>query len=281
MLVVLALLVMLDVFTQYFLKDITNLEKILIYIVIFLIPIFVYIKLNKYKTRTTLRLHHFKMRYLPFILLAGITLSVVCALLNVICSALFSRFGLPTLVTSTVNFSSDSPFVIFVSAVFMPALCEELLIRGVALTEYEKYGIPVSVFMTSLIFALFHGSPVTFVSLFVAGAAYAVMTYLFKSVWPSFICHAINNLIAVFISYNSDFLGYLLTDILFVIMIIALVVLVLYFTLKLAENVVDELGNKNRLKTNTKKLVYGEPLASPYIWLFLAISIYLTVRRFL
>lgn len=281
LLVVLGLLLLLDVFTEYLLKNITNLEKILIYVVIFIIPIIVYLRLNKYKASRALGLRHFKLRYLPFVLLAGVSISIICSFINVLNNVLLSRFGLNTAVTSTVSFSSDSPIVIAMSLVLLPALCEELLIRGVALYEYGKYGVAVSVLMTSVIFALFHGSPATMLSLFAAGVIYAVMTHLFRSVWPAFICHAINNALAVYISYHSDFIKYLASDVLFIIIIIAVICLVFYFTLRLGENIADELGGKNRLKTNVRKLAYGDPLKSVYIWIFLAVSIYISIRRFI
>lgn len=278
---VLVMLLLLDVLSAHLLRNITNLEKLLIYVVIFIIPIIVYLRVNKYKSRKMLKLHHVKVKYLPFIVLFGISTSVICALINAGTNALFSGLGIESTVTSTVSFASDSLFVIVVTMVFMPAFCEELLIRGVALTEYSKYGVSVSVLMTSVIFALFHGSPFTLPSLFVAGLLYGVMTHLFMSIWPSFICHFINNAIAVFIGYNSDYVKYLFSDSLFVIIIVALLLAILYVTLKLLERVLDQLGTKKRLKTNTRKLVYGEPLGSLYIWLFFAISIFIAVRRFL
>lgn len=281
LLVVLGLLLLLDVFTGLFLKNITNLEKILIYIVIFIIPMIVYTAVNKYKPGTLLRMRHFKIKYLPFVLLLGLSVSVICALINALSAAMLSRFGLETNVTSTIGFSSDSPLVIAISGVFMPALCEEFLIRGAALTEYGKYGVSVSVLLTSVIFALFHGSPVTMLSLFGAGVVYAVITHLFKSIWPAVICHCINNALAVYIAHNGDFISYLISDVLFIIILIAVICLVFYFTLKFGERVVDELSNKKRLRTNVRSLVYGEPLGSVYIWLFFAISIFICVRRFL
>ena len=163
----------------------------------------------------------------------------------------------------------------------MPALCEELLIRGVALSEYSRYGVSISVIMTSIIFALFHGNALTIPSLFVAGVFYAVLTHLFKSVWPSIICHIINNAIALYVSANSDYIAYLLTDIIFVVAIVCALFIIMFVTLKLTEGIIDDLGSKNRLKTNVKKLAYGDPLGSLYIWLFFALSIFLCIKKFL
>ncbi len=281
LLAVLTLLSALDICTGFFLKNLTNIEKIVIYIVIFIIPIIVYTKLSHVKAKNLLSLHHIKLRYLPFILLFGLSTSVICALINMGSAAIFSNFFDIALTTSTVNFASDKTYVMVIAAVFMPAVCEELLLRGVALTEYGHYGVSISVIMTSIIFALFHGNVVTIPSLFVAGVFYAVLTHLFKSVWPSIICHIINNALALFISSNSDYIGYLLDDIIFVVILVCTLFLVLYLTLRLTEKIIDELGDKRRLKTNVKRLAYGDPLGSVYIWIFFAVSIFICVKNIL
>jgi len=281
LLVVLTLLGALDICTSFFLKNLTNIEKIVIYIVIFIIPIIVYNRLARVKAKNILQLHHVKARFLPFILLFGLSTSIICALINVGSAAILGNFFDISMSTSTVSFVSEKTYVIVIASVIMPAVCEELLLRGVALSEYSRYGVSISVIMTSVIFALFHGNVVTIPSLFVAGVFYAVLTHLFKSVWPSIICHIINNALAMFISVNSDYIGYLLDDVIFVVIIVCAIFLVLYLTLRLTERVIDELGSKKRLKTNVKRLAYGDPLGSIYIWIFLAVSIFICVRNIL
>ena len=279
LLIVLGFLCLLDVLSGYILKNITNLHKILIYAVIFIIPIFLYIRLNRYKTKTVLKLNHVKIKHFPFIILFALSVSIICALINAGCAAVLSNFWNINIPTSTVSFSSDNPAVVVLTHVLLPAVCEELLIRGIALSEYEKYGVSVSVLLTAVVFSLFHGSVVTFVSLFVAGVFYAVLTHLFKSVWPAVICHIINNALAVYLNYNADFIKYLADDAIFVIILAVVVFIILYVTLRLTENVIDDLGDKKRLKTNTRKLVYGEPLSSVYIWAFFILSVFISIRN--
>ena len=281
LLAVLALLMMLDIFTDFFLKNITNLHKIMIYGVIFILPMFFYIKRNRYKAHTMLKMRHVKVKYLPFIVLFGISVSVICAFVNMGFAAILKNFTDIRLTTSTVAFSSENPFVIGLTAVFLPALCEEFLIRGIALSEYEKYGVSISVIITSLLFSLFHGSLQTLVSLFVAGVFYAVLTHLFKSVWPAVICHCINNALAVYISYNADYIQYLSEDFIFTALLAAVIFIIFLLTLKLAEGVISDLAGKKRLKTSSRNLVYGEPLGSVYIWVFFAVSIFNIVRNVL
>lgn len=276
---VLTLLLLLDFLSPHLLKNITNLHKILIYLIIFILPLAIYIRLNRYKRKTALKLKFVKIKYLPFILLFGLSTSVICALINIGIAALAGGLWNTSAASSTVSFVSQNPFIMILTTMIMPAVCEELLLRGLALSEYEKYGVTVSVLMTSVVFSLFHASLLTIPSLFIAGVFYAVITHLFKSVYPAIICHCINNALAVYISLNSDYLAYLLSDVLFAIITVIVLLAVLYLTLRLTENVIDDLGDKNRLKTNTKKLVYGDPLKSIFIWLFFAVSIAAAVMR--
>lgn len=279
LLIVLALLCLLDICSGLFLKNVTNLLKVVIYCVIFLLPVFMYIRLTKYKKANMLRIRHVKVKYLPFIIFFALSVSIICAFINVLFAAIFSGMLDLHIPTSTVEFYSESPLVICITAVIMPALCEELLLRGIALSEYEKYGLPLAVILTSIIFALFHGSLFTLPSLFVAGACYAILTCIFDSIWPAFLCHCINNALAVYINYNADYIKYLSGDIIFIVIMCIIVFAVLCIALRLSEKIVDDFGGKNRLKTNRKKLVYGEPLGSLYIWIFFAVSIFNIVRN--
>ena len=278
---VMTLLMLLDIFTDFFLKNITNLQKILIYGIIFIMPIWIYIKKCDYKRKSALKLNHVKIKYLPFIIFFALTVSIVCAMINMLTGAVFQGIFDIKISTSTVPFSSENPFVILLTAIILPAVCEELLIRGIALTEYERYGVPLSIILTSVIFALFHGSLFSLISLFIAGVCYAILTHLFKSVWPAIICHMINNSLAVYINYNADYIRYLCDDFLFVMMIIAAIFVIIIVTLKLSEPIVDLFTDKKRFKTNTREMAYGEPLGSIFIWIFIAISIFNIVRNVL
>ena len=278
---VLTLLLALDIFTGMFLKNLTNVEKMAIYLVIYVIPMAVYIRLARVKASKILALSFVKFKYLPFILLFGLSTSIICALINAGSAALFSNLLDITPQETTVDFVSDRAFVLVITSVILPAVCEELLIRGIALSEYSRYGVSISVIMTSVVFALFHGNVTAIPALFVAGVFYAVLTHLFKSVWPAIICHLINNALSLYISLHTDFIRYLLSDVIFIVVIVCLLFIILYVTLRLLEKVIDDLGNKRRLKTNVKQLAYGDPLGSVYIWIFLALSIFICVRNVL
>lgn len=276
---VLSLLLALELLSPYLLKNITNLHKTLLYLVIFILPMWIYIRSNRYKRRSILRLQFVKVKYLPFIILFGISTSIICAMINAGAAAVAGSLWDIRTATSTVGFTSQNPLITVFTMVIMPAVCEELLMRGVALSEYEKYGVPAAVIMTSIVFSLFHGSLLNIPALFIAGVFYAVLTLLFNSVYPAIICHCINNGIAVYLSLHKDFLRYLASDVIFIIITVLILFIILYVTLRLTENVIDDFGDKKRLRTNRKKLVYGDPVKSVFIWLFFAVSIGIAIYR--
>ena len=246
----------------------------LIYLVIYILPMLIYIRKNRYKKRSALRLKFVSPRYWLFILLFGLSVCLLCTLINVgtnafAASVLHLRFQ-----NNIVDLSGANPASLIITSVLLPAFCEELLLRGLVQSEYEKYGVTVGVLLTSVIFALFHTSPAQLPSLFIAGVCYGVLTVLFRSVWPAFFAHAINNGVAVLLARHNDFFRYLFQDKLFLILFVVACFLLLIFTLKLMESAVSDLLGKNRqFKKSTRSLAYGDPLLSPWIWLFALLCI--------
>lgn len=275
--IVLALLSGLELLLMWVPLPINNLHKLLIYIVLFFLPIFIYIKVCKYKTSKALKLRHVKIKYAPFIILFSLSVSFICAIINAFSMWIGRMMGFAGSTDQILSVSGTNPLTIILILVILPAVAEELLLRGVALYEYRKYGVAVSIIMTSVLFALFHINIQSFLSLLAAGVFYAVLTLLFDSVYPAIIAHLINNALSVFTSYNLAFVRYILADSLFAVLLALIIFGVLFSTLKMAEGVIDSLGNKNRLHTDTTKLAYGDPLKSIWLWLFVLLSISMMV----
>lgn len=247
----------------------------LVYVVVYLIPIWVYNRTHRYKARAALRLKLVSPRYWLFIVLFGLSVCLICSLINLGCSA-FARVVLHLNFqnASIVDLSSTNPVSLFFIGVLLPALFEELLLRGLVQGEYEKYGVTIGVLLTALIFALFHTNPVQIPALFVAGVCYGVLTLLFRSIWPAIIAHAINNGVAVLLVRYKDFVRYIFQDRLFLIIAVICCFLILIFTLRMLETVIDRLlGKGQKLKKSARSLAYGDPLMSPWLWIFALLCI--------
>lgn len=271
--VILGMLLGLSIISQWLPKMGTGLT-VLIYILIYILPMVIYSRAHRYKLRYALRLKMVHPKYWLFILLFGLSVCLLCSLINLGTNALFKAVFHVSFENSIVDLSGKNATALFFTSVLLPALSEELLLRGLTQGEYEKYGPTVGVLLTAMIFALFHTNPMHIPSLFVAGVCYGVLTLIFKSVWPAVLAHAINNGVALYIAKNQDYVRYILQDRLFMIITVVVCFLILIFTLKMLETVVEQrLGRAKVAKHSTRSLAYGDPLMSPWIWVFAAFCI--------
>ena len=91
--------------------------------------------------------------------------------------------------------------------VFLPALLEEIVFRGVLLEEYKAYGDVAAVIMTALFFAMIHFSLENFLYYFFAGLIFGLMTIATDSSVPAILLHIINNYSALKI--EDDYITYI------------------------------------------------------------------------
>ncbi len=271
--IVLGLLMALSILKQW-LPAFDALLMVGIYLVIYFLPIGIYAKRHRYKVRSCLRLKGVHPKFWLFIFLFGLSVCLICSLINIGASAFFKAVFHVSYQNSVVDLSGHSAAALVFTSVLLPALSEELLLRGLVQGEYEKYGPTIGVLLSALIFALFHTNPMHIPSLFVAGVCYGVLTLMFKSVWPAVLCHATNNAVALAIAKNQDFMRYIFQDRLFAILAVVACFLLLIFTLKMMESAMDQKLGKSRVaKRSTKSLAYGDPLMSPWIWIFALLCI--------
>lgn len=84
----------------------------------------------------------------------------------------------------------------------LPAFVEEMLVRGGIFTSFKKrMGIVSAILLSSMFFALLHGSVVQTVHQFIVGVACATLLYTGGSIWYAIALHFFNNAIAVVITY--------------------------------------------------------------------------------
>jgi uncharacterized protein len=92
-------------------------------------------------------------------------------------------------------------FVVFVIAV-TPAICEEFLFRGILFKNFERVSKRMSaIFLTGLIFALFHFHPFNLIPLVILGFYLTFVVYYSESILTAVACHFINNFISALSVY--------------------------------------------------------------------------------
>lgn len=89
------------------------------------------------------------------------------------------------------NFGELVIYTILVA--LMPAICEELLFRGLMLNGLAKYGKNIAVFVSAFAFMIMHGSPDQTVHQFILGVIFGYIVYYTGNLWLTIIIHFCNN----------------------------------------------------------------------------------------
>ncbi len=152
---------------------------------------------------------------------AGKTILVIamglggCMIANYVSSLLLSMlegFG----IYSTYSSIEDPQNIIDVVAMFlsvavMPALVEELSMRGILMTPMRKYGNGFAILASAYIFGVFHGNAAQIPFAFLCGLLFGYVVVVTNSVWTAVIIHGINNSLScissTLISYVSEDAG--------------------------------------------------------------------------
>lgn len=136
-----------------------------------------------------MRLGRFSLKALPFVLIATIYAALLSSVLNALtCFVLSIEPAIPT--------GPIAGMTVFEMAalLFLPALLEELLLRGAVLRDLERCG-GAGLLLCGLSFAMLHGDLSNFTGPLVAGMIYAWLCLVLDSVWPAVIAHLGNNLL--------------------------------------------------------------------------------------
>jgi membrane protease YdiL (CAAX protease family) len=86
------------------------------------------------------------------------------------------------------------PWLQLLALAVTPAICEELLFRGVLIPPlHRRFGAPVAVVASAALFALLHIDPHRFLATFCLGVAFGVLAVRSGSTWPAIVAHAFSN----------------------------------------------------------------------------------------
>lgn len=91
--------------------------------------------------------------------------------------------------------------IYYIYVCVLPALLEEIFIRGYVLNSLKSYGTAFAVVASSACFALMHANLENFVVYFACGVILALVYLTFDSLLPAMALHCVNNSISFFLSY--------------------------------------------------------------------------------
>lgn len=136
----------------------------------------------------------------------GVTVAVLSLFLNLL---IYQIAGLTGADLSTTALDAPQTGLTAIGRlliiVILSAVVEECYLRGALLCINERLaGTGVCLLASGAAFAMLHGSLMNFAGPLIAGAAYAYLTYVFGSVWPAVIAHAVNNVYYLFVVWITD-----------------------------------------------------------------------------
>ena len=112
-------------------------------------------------------------------------------------SNLVSIFGFGEPATIADEYHGESIVVMMITTVLIPAFCEELMFRGLVLSNLLPFGRTFAVVASGIIFGLIHGNHDQMVFATISGIALGYLYAETGSIWCGIIVHMFNNFSAL------------------------------------------------------------------------------------
>ncbi len=211
------------------------LTVIIIELLIFALPALFFCRLRGKNYSKKIRFRLFEPGTIPFILIAALTLMLASCAVKLGIYAIFDySLDVTSIYKSPVQVTDPGTSVLFTALAFavFPAVTEELVFRGIILSEYEVCGTLPAIFYSSLLFAMLHFDLKLIFVYFVSGVILAFTAYVCRSVIAPMAAHIINNIFSIFFEdyiWNSILQPRNIVIFSFVIITLLLVMLMLLF----------------------------------------------------
>lgn len=190
--------------------------------VLLLLPFVLYCLFIKVKPNQLVQTCNFyKCNYK--VVFISISIGLLCFFINIAVSSLFNGilsftgydFNKYTS-SGSADMSVGNFFIDIIIVAVLPALCEEVLHRGIVLQGIKHAGFKKAIVISSLLFALLHFNIQQVAYAFVIGLVLGFVAVVSKNIWPAIIIHFMNNSISVYLDYataNEWWLGNVMDDI--------------------------------------------------------------------
>jgi len=191
-----------DYYEKFFIENIYNILLTNQYVII-LVPVIIYMLINRLSFKEVFRLN--KLDLLPALLIILISVPALFAasMLNTIVVYLLQFIGsVPAQSIPAPGNLKELATGLFVVAV-SPAICEELMHRGIMLSAYENRGSMKAVVITSIIFGLFHFDITNLLGATFLGLLIGYYVIRTNSIYAGMLAHFVNNALNELMLYFS------------------------------------------------------------------------------
>jgi membrane protease YdiL (CAAX protease family) len=156
------------------------------------------------------RFRGFKPRFIPFVLFMGITLALMCFVVNWMVSSLFeARYSVQNMPLAGKGFPL---WQLILVSVLVPAVFEELFFRCTLFGNVRSYGTSSMIIACGFTFGIWHANYPQFLMAAVMGICSCFLLEKTGSVFPSMIVHFIFNSIGATMSVLLSSTGILQGD---------------------------------------------------------------------
>ena len=180
--------------------------------VLVLLPPLVYIKLKGDSLKRVLRLNGLRLKHVMLVILITILSYPVALFFNLVGMTLLSIFGeimQPPIPTAE---NLGEYFVLMLVIAVSAGICEEVFFRGLMLRGYEGLGTANAIFISSVLFGIFHFNLQNFLGPIVLGLIFGYLVYRTDSIFAGILGHITNNGVAVTLGYAANLLNERLLD---------------------------------------------------------------------
>jgi membrane protease YdiL (CAAX protease family) len=169
--------------------------------VIVFIPVLIYTLKNKLNIKRVFRLN--KLRFTPavLILLISVPAYFAAAMLNNIMVYFLQYYIQVPEAPVPVPGNGIELLISLIVLAVSPAICEELLHRGLILNAFERRGTIRAIFLSAMIFGLFHFEITNLIGPVFLGSLIAYYVVRTNSIFAGMLAHFINNSFYVLTQY--------------------------------------------------------------------------------
>jgi membrane protease YdiL (CAAX protease family) len=168
----------------------------------------------------------------------------------------------------------------FFATAIVPALVEDLALRGIVMTPLRKYGSGFAILLSSFAFGIFHGDLDQIPFAFICGLFMGYAVVITESLWTGVVIHALNNSIsciqaAIIMKMGQDAGGTFFLAVSGLAILVGAIALVVYLKLYKKEDF-PKLKSTNSLM-NTSAM-FKTALASPVMIVSIVIFVFMAIK---
>lgn len=172
-----------------------------------LVPIILYGKVHGGLSSARLKLKPLRAKYIIPIIAAAVGVWCLSQLVNSAVALWLTSVGYT--LPKQIEALATMPEVVigFIGVCILPPVCEELFYRGFVMNGYRRLGIRLSIFLSSMLFAMAHYHIAFFTLAFIYGIFTGYIVYSTGSLYAAMLLHGICNGLTFIIFYSKDFLN--------------------------------------------------------------------------